>query len=285
MLSILAGGLKYDFVPALVSSCILKVWGGSVPGISFTSVLVESEFIRGRVAAMRILVVEDEPDMRSLLARSLREEGYAVDAAANGREGLFKAVSGHYDALILDVMLPVMDGWAVLKQLRHEGHLVPVLLLTARDAVRDRVTGLDLGADDYLAKPFELAELKARLRALTRRAAGKASPIIEIGDVRVDTASQTVYRAGQPVALTPREYSLVELLALHRGELITRNMIYDHLFDEEDDSLSNLVDVHISNVRKKLGKDFIQTRRGQGYLVDQAMSGAAQELATDRDHV
>lgn len=234
---------------------------------------------------MRVLVVEDEPDMRSLLARSLREEGYAVDSAANGREGLFKAVAGHYDALILDVMLPVMDGWTVLKQLRREGHLVPVLLLTARDAVRDRVTGLDLGADDYLAKPFELAELKARLRALTRRAAGKASPVIEIGDIRVDTASQTVFRSGQPVAMTPREYSLVELLALHRGELITRHAIYDHLFDEEDDSLSNLVDVHISNVRKKLGKDLILTRRGQGYLIDQTLAGAAPEPVTDRDHV
>ena len=145
---------------------------------------------------MRVLVVEDEPDMRALLARSLQEQGYAVDAAANGREGLLKAVALQYDALILDLMLPLMDGLTVLTELRREGYLVPVLLLTARDAVRDRVTGLDLGADDYLAKPFELAELMARLRALTRRAAGKASAVIEIGDIRVEMTSQKVFRSG-----------------------------------------------------------------------------------------
>jgi two-component system OmpR family response regulator len=182
-------------------------------------------------------------------------------------------------------MLPVMDGWDVLKSLRREGSLVPVLILTARDAVRDRVTGLDLGADDYLAKPFELAELLARLRAMTRRAAGKASPVIEIGDVRIDTASQSVFQGGQLVGLTPREYSLVQLLALHRGKLITRRMIYDHLFDEEDDTLSNLVDVHVSNIRKKLGKEFIVTRRGQGYLIEPEQTGAGVVQDTDRKHV
>lgn len=161
---------------------------------------------------------------------------------------------------------------------------MPVLVLTARDALPDRVKGLDSGADDYLTKPFELAELLARLRALIRRSAGKASAIIEMGDVRVDTAARMVYQGEQNVALTAREYSLVELLAIHRGELVSRSMIYDHLFDEEDDSLSNLVDVHVSNVRKKLGKGFIQTRRGQGYVIDNGPP-AADGGAEDDDDV
>lgn len=216
---------------------------------------------------MRILVVEDEPDLLTVLSQSLREDGYAVDTAADGREGLFKAQGGQYDAVVLDLMLPKLDGWSVLKQLRRDGIVVPVLVLTARDALPDRVRGLDSGADDYLTKPFELQELLARVRALIRRSAGKASAVIEVGDVAIDTAGKSVRRAGQPVALTAREYALVELLALHQGELVSRSMIYDHLFDEEDDSLSNLVDVHVSNVRKKLGKDFISTRRGQGYVL------------------
>jgi two-component system OmpR family response regulator len=217
---------------------------------------------------MRILIVEDEPDLLSVLAQSLRESGYAVDTAADGRDGLFKAVGGQYDAMILDLMMPEVDGWTVLRQLRREGHLLPVLVLTARDGLRDKVRGLDVGADDYLTKPFELTELLARLRALVRRAAGQASSIVQIGDVNIDATSRAVSRAGQPVPLTPTEYALVELLALHRGRLVTRKLIYDHLFDEQDDSLSNLIDVHVSNVRKKLGKDFILTRRGHGYLVD-----------------
>lgn len=234
---------------------------------------------------MRVLIVEDEPDLLMVLSQSLREQGYAVDTATNGRDGLFKAVAGHYDAVVLDLMLPVMDGWTVLKQLRREGHLVPVLVLTARDALRDRVTGLDSGADDYVVKPFELDELHARLRALTRRSAGKAHPIIDLGDIQVDTAKRMVSRSGHPVLLTPREYALVQLLALHRGELVSRKTIYDHLFDEEDDSLSNLVDVHVSNLRKKLGKDFIVTRRGQGYLVGDGSDASGTEPSMDQDDV
>ena len=224
---------------------------------------------------MRVLVIEDEPDLLSALAQSLREAGYAVDTASDGEDGLFKAQGGQYDALVLDLMIPKIDGWTVLKELRSGGHSVPVLVLTARDALPDRVRGLDLGADDYLTKPFELQELFARLRSIIRRSAGKPSSIVEVGDVRVDTIRKTVSKAGKPVALTAREYALVEFLAMHRGELVTRSMIYDHLFDEDDDSLSNLVDVHVSNVRKKLGKDFIMTRRGQGYLLedDPANSG------------
>lgn len=216
---------------------------------------------------MRVLVIEDEPDLLEALEKALREEGYAVDTAQDGQEGLFKATSWEYDALILDIMLPKLDGWSVLGELRRS-KVTPVLVLTARDAVGDRVRGLDTGADDYLVKPFQLSELLARLRALIRRSAGNANSTLNVGDVEIDTASRVVSKSGQAVNLTPREYSLVELLALHRGKLITRSMIYEHLFDENDDSLSNLVDVHISNVRKKLGKDFITTRRGQGYVID-----------------
>jgi DNA-binding response OmpR family regulator len=223
---------------------------------------------------MRVLVIEDEPDLLSVLAQSLREAGYAVDTAADGREGLFKAQGNQYDALVLDLMIPQLDGWALLKELRSGGSSVPVLVLTARDALPDRVRGLDSGADDYLTKPYELQELLARLRAIIRRSAGKPSSAVEVGDVLVDTAKKTVLKAGQPVALTAREYALVEFLALHRGELVTRSMLYDHLFDEDDDSLSNLVDVHVSNIRKKLGKDFIVTRRGQGYLLDEGAAGS-----------
>lgn len=216
---------------------------------------------------MRILIVEDEPDLLSAVAQSLREEGYAVDEATDGETGLYKAKSSDYDAIVLDLMIPRLDGISLLQRLRTLKK-TPVLILTARDTTADRVKGLDNGADDYLTKPFELAELLARLRALIRRSAGDASPRIEIGDIVIDTRLRTVFRGNEEIALTAREYALVEFLALHRGTLVSRTMIYDHLFDEQDDSLSNLVDVHVANVRKKLGKDFITTRRGQGYLID-----------------
>ena len=216
---------------------------------------------------MRVLVVEDEPDLLRLVATSLREDGYAVDTAADGEDGVFKAISWEYDAVVLDVMLPGIDGWSVLKQLRTKKR-TPVLMLTARDTVADRVRGLDFGADDYLVKPFALTELMARLRALIRRSAGQAVSIIKIGDVQIDTVGKIVIRDEELVALTPTEYALVELLSLHRQKLVSRTAIYDHLFDEDDDSLSNLVDVHVSNIRKKLGRDFITTRRGQGYMIE-----------------
>ena len=216
---------------------------------------------------MRILIVEDEPDLLSAVAQSLREEGYAVDEATDGETGLYKAKGSDYDAIVLDLMIPRLDGLTLLQKLRCLKK-TPVLILTARDTTADRVKGLDNGADDYLTKPFELAELLARLRALIRRSAGDASPRIEIGDIAIDTRSRTVWQGSEEIALTAREYALVEFLALHRGTLVSRTMIYDHLFDEQDDSLSNLVDVHVANVRRKLGKDFITTRRGQGYLID-----------------
>jgi two-component system OmpR family response regulator len=215
---------------------------------------------------MRVLVIEDERDLLEAVSQSLREAGYAVDEAGDGRSGLFKAAATDYDAIVLDLMLPGISGWDLLRELR-KSRKTPVLILTARDALPDRVKGLDAGADDYLTKPFELTELQARLRAIIRRSTGQAQARIELGDVALDTAQRTVYKEGKAVPLTPREYALVELLVLNRGKLVTRTMIYDHLFDEEDDSLSNLVDVHIANVRKKLGKDFIATRRGEGYQI------------------
>jgi two-component system OmpR family response regulator len=216
---------------------------------------------------MRLLVVEDEPDLLRSLAKALREEGYAVDTSEDGEEGLYKAVNTPYDAVVLDVMLPRLDGWEVLRKLR-ETQRTPVLMLTARDRTRDRVQGLDLGADDYLVKPFDLPELLARLRALIRRSAQQPKSAMEIGGVHIDTVARSVTRDGEAIPLTAREYSLVEYLALHRGALVTRTELYDHLFDENDATLSNLLDVHVSNIRKKLGHDFIQTRRGHGYCVE-----------------
>src|SRR5438132_12083427 len=185
---------------------------------------------------MKVLVVEDEPDLLRSLAQALREEGYAVDAAAEGEDGLFKAQSWDYDAIVLDLMLPGLNGWQVLERLRQSKR-TPVLLLTARDQVRDRVRGLDSGADDYLAKPFDLDELLARLRALIRRTGSQTRSMIEVDDVVIDTAARLISRGGQPVPLTAREYALVEYLVLHRGELITRTQLYEHLFDENDSTL------------------------------------------------
>lgn len=216
---------------------------------------------------MRILLVEDEPRLLKSLARALREEGYAVDTAEAGDDGLFKAETYNYDLVVLDVMLPRLDGWEVLERLRKQ-KATPVLMLTARDTTKDRVKGLDTGADDYLVKPFDLSELLARVRALIRRSAGKATSNLVVDDVLIDTRAKTVTRAGQSVTLTAREYAILEYLALHRGELVTRTELYEHLFDETDDTLSNLLDVHVFSIRKKLGHDLIATRRGQGYCIE-----------------
>jgi len=216
---------------------------------------------------MRILVVEDEPRLLHNLAKALREEGYAVDTAENGEDGLFKAETYNYDAVILDIMLPQLDGWGMLERLR-KNKKTPVLMLTARDAHADRVRGLDNGADDYLVKPFDLGEMLARVRALIRRAAGQSQSNLQIGDVLIDTRTRTVTLVGEPVTLTAREYAILEYLALHRGEVVTRTDLYEHLFDESDDTLSNLLDVHIFSIRKKLGADVIATRRGQGYCIE-----------------
>ncbi|MEI7807419.1 MAG: response regulator transcription factor [Verrucomicrobiota bacterium] len=216
---------------------------------------------------MRILIIEDEPDLLTSLAQALREEGYAVDTANNGDDGLFNAAGTDYDAIVLDVMLPGMDGWEILRRLRKTKK-TPVLMLTARDQTRDRVKGLDTGADDYVVKPFDLEEIFARLRAIIRRSANQTTNLIEIGEVKINTAARNILLKGKPVELTAREYSLVEFLAIHRSEVVTRTQLYEHLFDENESSMSNLLDVHVSNVRKKLGADFIATRRGHGYCIE-----------------
>lgn len=215
---------------------------------------------------MRILVIEDDPHLLRSLAANLREENYAVDTAVDGQEGLTKALDESYDALVLDVMMPRMNGWEVLSRLRSTCK-TPVLMLTAKDTIQDRVKGLDQGADDYLTKPFDIEELLARLRALIRRAAGQTHPVLEIGPLSLDMAFRLVKLSGQEVPLTAREYALLEYLALHRGQVVTRTTLYEHLFDEEDSTLSNLLDVHVSNLRKKLGADIITTRRGHGYCI------------------
>ncbi len=216
---------------------------------------------------MRVLVVEDELLLRRALEKSLSDDGYAVDTAEDGEEGMYKASVWDYDAILLDVMLPKRDGWEVLRGLR-ESKKTPVVMLTARDDVSDRVRGLNGGADDYVVKPFDLEELLARLRAVIRRSTGVANPAIEIGDVAIDTAAKTVTKDGGEVRLTAREYALVEFLALRRGRVVTRSDLYEHLGNETDESFSKVMEVHVSHVRKKLGKDFITTRRGLGYVID-----------------
>lgn len=216
---------------------------------------------------MRLLVIEDDPLLLHSLSEGLREELYAVDTAADGEEGLANARETDYDCIVLDGMLPGIDGWELLARLRRE-KTTPVLMLTARDAVPDRIRGLDAGADDYLTKPFDFEELLARLRALIRRSSGLGASLLEIGGVEIDTAARLVRSSGEIVSLTPREYGLVEYLALHRGSVVSRTELYEHLFDESDDTLSNLLDVHVSNVRKKLGAGFISTRRGHGYCIE-----------------
>ena len=216
---------------------------------------------------MRLLVVEDEPDLLAGLARALCKQGYAVDTAADGEEGLYKAKANDYDAIVLDVMLPCLDGWEVLTRLRA-AKATPVLMLTARDCSADRVRGLDTGADDYLVKPFDTPELFARLRVLIRRGAGQPRATLDIGEVHINTAARAVTRAGQPVTLTAHQYALLEYLALHRGEVVTRTALYEHLGDENEGTLSNVLDVHVLRLRKKLGQDFIVTRRGHGYCIE-----------------
>jgi DNA-binding response OmpR family regulator len=217
------------------------------------------------------LLVEDYEPLARSLAQGLREAGYAVDRSADGEEGLWFAESNAYDAIVLDVMLPKMDGLTLLRTLREKKNPAAVLLLTARDQLADRVTGLDAGADDYLVKPFELAELLARLRALIRRRYQVGEAVIRIADLEVDTRARVVKRAGTTVPLSAREYALLEYLALRRDQIVTRAEIWEHVYDFASDPSSNVVDVYIGYLRKKLDADrepkLIQTRRGQGYLL------------------
>ena len=229
--------------------------------------MLDGSILACRPILMRLLIVEDETDLRESLEKAMREEGYAVDSAPDGNEGLYKAESNDYDVIVLDVMLPGKDGWEILARIRKQKR-TPVLMLTARDGVRDRVKGLDLGADDYLVKPFNLVELIARLRALIRRSVAEPNPVLTFDDLTIDTSARVVVLNGKPVEITAREYALIEYLAFRRGKIVSRTELYEHLFAEDDDTLSNLLDVHVCNVRKKLGKDFIQTRRGHGYVVE-----------------
>jgi two-component system OmpR family response regulator len=216
---------------------------------------------------MRLLIAEDEPDLLRTLAQAMREQGHAVDEAADGPEALYKATEWDYDAIILDVMLPGIDGFEVLSKIRAIKK-TPVILLTARTKVGDRIEGLDRGADDYLAKPIDLNELAARVRAVTRRAQGDASAVITIGGIAIDTSARRVTKDGEPISLTGGEYPLLEYLARRRHKTVTRTDLYDHLYDENDTPLSNIIDVQISNLRKKLGAGLITTHRGLGYSID-----------------
>ena len=217
---------------------------------------------------MRILVVEDEAALADTLQKALKEEHFAVDLARDGEEGLFKICDVEYDAAILDVMLPGRDGWSILKETRARGRRTPVLILTARGAIDDRVKGLDLGADDYLMKPFALEELIARLRALIRRSQGGGPPTLSVGDIVIDSAARQVYRNGAAIDLTAREFSILEVLVRARGRLVTRAKLYAHLYNEDVDVGSNVIDVHIAALRRKIGTKLIRTRRGEGYIVD-----------------
>lgn len=215
---------------------------------------------------MRILIIEDEVDLRDALVLGLQEDGYVVDQAGDGEEGLFKALAWEYDAIVLDLMLPKLDGWQVLARLREKKR-TPVMILTALDTVDDCVRGLDMGSDDFLVKPREIGELAARLRALTRRTSQLAQNHITCGPIEVDLASKEVSSSGEKVMLTALEYSLVEYLMTRCGRVVSRSELYEHLFDETADSLSNHLDVHVCNIRKKLGPDTIETRRGHGYVM------------------
>ncbi len=220
---------------------------------------------------MRILLVEDHKPLSRALRQGLEEEGYSVDIALDGEEADVKARATGYDVIILDVMLPKVDGLTLLQNWRKDGLKAHVLMLTARSTVDDKVKGLDSGADDYLTKPFELGELLARLRALIRREHQVKDPVIRVFDLEIDTSARMVKRAGQSISLTPREYALLEFLAFHRGKVATRSMIWEHLYDEQDESTSNVVDVYIRYLRNKVDKGYdpplILTRWGEGYMM------------------
>ena len=220
---------------------------------------------------MRVLLVEDHKPLSRALRQGLEEENFAVDLAEDGEEADFKARSTGYDVIILDLMLPKIDGLTLLQNWRKAGLKTHVLVLTARGTVPDRVKGLDSGADDYMQKPFELEELLARLRALIRREHSVKDPILRVHDLEIDTAARSVKRGGNSIPLTPREYSLLEFLAFHRGKVATRSMIWEHLYDEQDESTSNVVDVYIRYLRNKIDKGYdpplILTRWGEGYMM------------------
>jgi two-component system OmpR family response regulator len=218
---------------------------------------------------MRVLVVEDDPDLNRQLNRALTDAGYAVDVAMDGEEGHFLGDTEPYDAVVLDLGLPQIDGVTVLERWRQDGKAFPVLILTARDRWSEKVAGFDAGADDYLTKPFHTEELLARLRALTRRAAGHASSSIDCGELSVDTRGARVFIEGAPVKLTSHEFRLISYMAHHQDRVISRSELVEHIYDQDFDRDSNTIEVFIGRLRKKIGSDRIETVRGLGYrLID-----------------
>jgi heavy metal response regulator len=220
---------------------------------------------------VRILIVEDEPRVAGFIAKGLREQAYAVDIAADGEEALYCASENDYDLIILDLMLPVIDGVTVCKRLRSSGLRKPILMLTARDAVDDRVAGLDCGADDYLTKPFDFKELLARMRALLRRPRELRPQILQVADLKLNTGDHSVTRQGRPISLTAKEYALLEFLMLRVNHIVNREQIAQHVWDENFDPFSNVIDVYVRRLRTKIDKAFepslIRTRRGEGYML------------------
>jgi two-component system copper resistance phosphate regulon response regulator CusR len=238
---------------------------------------------------MRLLLVEDDARIARFVAKGLREQTYAVDVAESGEDALYQAAINSYDLIILDVMIPGRNGFEVCRELRKTGQRMPILMLTARDAVEDRITGLDHGADDYLTKPFEFRELLARLRALLRRSAELRLPQITISDLVLDTGAQNVSRAGKKVPLTAKEYALLEFLARNAGRVIGRAEIAEHVWDETFDPFSNLIEVYVNRVRRKIdtgsAQPLLHTRRGAGYFFgpdDESLLPASHEADTAR---
>jgi DNA-binding response OmpR family regulator len=238
---------------------------------------------------MRVLLVEDDPKISRFVAKGLREQAYAVDVAGSGDDALYQAAINNYDLVILDIMIPGTDGFGVCRSLRQAGQRLPILMLTARDAVEDRISGLDHGADDYLTKPFEFRELLARMRALFRRSVELRPAKIQIADLILDTSGQNAVRGGRAIVLTTKEYALLEFLARNSGRVIGRAEIAEHVWDEEFDPFSNLIEVYINRLRRKIDAGsalpLLHTRRGSGYVLslpaEQDSSGAAAR-ASDR---
>jgi two-component system, OmpR family, response regulator len=221
---------------------------------------------------MRLLVVEDDVKLARALERGLQREGYAVDLADTGDDALSQATSNEYDAVVLDVMLPGLDGFAVCKEMRSNERWAPVLMLTARDQVGDRIRGLDAGADDYLVKPFDFGELLARLRALVRRGPTERAPVLEVGDLRIDPAARIVTRAGREIELTVREFALLQFLAQRAGAVVSREELLEHVWDNAEEGSTNVVDVYVGYLRNKVEKPFrgkiIRTVRGIGFMLE-----------------
>jgi len=220
---------------------------------------------------MRLLIVEDEKTLANLIKKGFEEEGFAVDVAYDGEDGLYFAQNNLYDAIVLDIMLPIIDGVSLLKTLRSQNNSTPVIMLTAKDTLKDKVLGLDSGSDDYLTKPFSFEELLSRTKAIIRRRYATSSPIITINDLEIDTAKKTVKRANVAIELSAKEYALLEFLAVNKDKVVSRTMIIEHLYNEDFDLDSNIIDVFINKLRNKIDRNFnkklIHTIRGMGYSI------------------